>query len=886
MQLLQQPVKLSSITMAKGSLIQSCKCFLILIILHFVTCEEYYVQNDPCNENPCVTLSSLVSSIMSRRRSDNITLHFASGNHNLESDLIVQDINSFVIFAEPFSSSTRIICDRDTKFEFRNVSSIAITGINFIGCSGNQLKSVGQFYITNCTFYNHPEVDGTTLNIAESTAYLEKVAFLSLAENVKYRVDTSLQPQENCTLDSETIYRILVNNSITVVTQSLFHKSVIGVGAVIRSVESSNIAISNSTFMNNRASCCSNMTCAGAILRVSQGRMHIHDSRFDYNQGIIADISESVARFTYNLFSNHLRLYSQSIYNRLNESIIYALGSNLNVSHSTFDNSTLTTITAHYSNASIDHNTFTDNSGVFLMFLKYINVVHLHHNEFTNNTVYDLIGLFVEWITITLNEFVSNRVDFGLVEIMHNIQPENITNNIFVNNYATYDLYINSYCKPGLSTSLGSSRCIKCPERWYLNLLGLLITAFVAGILLIVFMLALNLTIDVGTLNGILFYANIMAANMQAYFPLSSTPNISTVFISWLNLDIGFDVCAFEGMAIDTKALLQLAFPAYVVLLIIIIIVTSEYSSRFAKLVGKGNPVAVLATMILITFIKLFKSIIGSESLLYYQPAYGSLNFNPQNFIVFSKKYTFSYTKIGMALIAISSLIAPLGFLFTALVFFWQWLIQYQDKVIFKWVRYQKLQHFMEPYHAPYTAKHRYWTGLLLTVRIALFCVSAINFSRDPRVDFVSTIFVIGFLILFKGVVAKRIYKNILLDVMETAIYFNMVFFAAFSWYSLDVGGNQTAVAHVSVTIIMALLLAVIVFHVLRFTNIYKLSRIRKSFKWIISKVTENKPVKEDVNEDELDEIDGVLLERAKPPYISYSVLQLSQDNETDFFNY
>ena len=49
--------------------------------------------------------------------------------------------------------------------------------------------------------------------------------------------------------------------------------------------------------------------------------------------------------------------------------------------------------------------------------------------------------------------------------------------------------------------------------------------------------------IAVGTLNGILFYANIVAANADTYFLPFMTPGIVAVFISWLNLDIGFDAC-------------------------------------------------------------------------------------------------------------------------------------------------------------------------------------------------------------------------------------------------------------------------------------------------------------------------------------------------------
>ena len=90
----------------------------------------------------------------------------------------------------------------------------------------------------------------------------------------------------------------------------------------------------------------------------------------------------------------------------------------------------------------------------------------------------------------------------------------------------------------------------------------------------------MNITIAIGTLNGLLFYANIVAANRVVLLPYPE-PNSITVFISWLNLELGIDVCYIEGMDIYMKTWLQLAFPIYIIFLIVLVIVISQYSSRF-----------------------------------------------------------------------------------------------------------------------------------------------------------------------------------------------------------------------------------------------------------------------------------------------------------------
>ena len=130
-------------------------------------------------------------------------------------------------------------------------------------------------------------------------------------------------------------------------------------------------------------------------------------------------------------------------------------------------------------------------------------------------------------------------------------------------------------CKPGLSVPLGSSRCLHCPTYWP----GLLVTIFLvfilSGIGLVALILALNLTVAVGTLNAIIFYANIMAANQSAFFPTSEVSFASVlILISWLNFDLGIDTCFIDGMDTYIKTWLQLAFPVYIIFLVIVVIKT------------------------------------------------------------------------------------------------------------------------------------------------------------------------------------------------------------------------------------------------------------------------------------------------------------------------
>ena len=367
-------------------------------------------------------------------------------------------------------------------------------------------------------------------------------------------------------------------------------------------------------------------------------------------------------------------------------------------------------------------------------------------------------------------------------------------------------------CKPGLSVSLGSSKCVHCPTYWPALLVTITIVFIVSGIGLVAFLLALNLTVAIGTLNAIIFYANIVAANKSALFP--SGVSFASVFISWLNFDLGFDVCFFNGMGTYIKMWLQLAFPAYIIILVVVIIQLSYYFDAFGRLVGKKYPVATLATLILLSYAKLLQTIItafSSATLVYPDGSKKTLWLPDATIEYFTSKHA------GLFFTAV--LILLVGLLYTLLLFSWQWFLCCPRKRV-KWIRNPKLSAFMEIYHVPYTPNHRYWTGLLLLVRVSVYLVSAFNPSGDPRVTLSSTVFILTSLVIYIATFGVRMYKNCFINAMETLTYFNIIALSIFTWYTIDADTNhQTAVTNISIGITFIQLTAVILYHVYKHTN-------------------------------------------------------------------
>ena len=324
------------------------------------------------------------------------------------------------------------------------------------------------------------------------------------------------------------------------------------------------------------------------------------------------------------------------------------------------------------------------------------------------------------------------------------------------------------------------------------------------------------MTVAVGSLNGLIFYANIVYANESILLPFQPR-NFITVFISWLNLDLGIDTCYFSGMGTYIKTWLQLAFPTYVILLVVLVIIISSYSAKFSNLIGKKDPVATLATLILLSYAKLleicYKSL--SVGILEYPDGSSEMLWLPDATV----KYL-SGKHIPLFIVAV--LILLLGLVYTALLFSWQWLLYLPRWRIFKWSRNPKIQTFIETYHKPYTPKHRYWTGLLLIVRIVLYLVAATNVSNDPTIALTALNFTVCCIFALKQFFGSRLYRKWSVDVLETFFYLNILFFIIFTWYSLDSpASNQKAAAYTSVATTFIALLLIILYHVYTYTSVF-----------------------------------------------------------------
>ena len=362
-------------------------------------------------------------------------------------------------------------------------------------------------------------------------------------------------------------------------------------------------------------------------------------------------------------------------------------------------------------------------------------------------------------------------------------------------------------CSANASLVLGSSRCMQCSD----NYLSLIIVFAFAGIALVFFLFILKLTVASGTINGLIFYANIVQVNSFIFYKQVNT-NLLTVFISWLNLDFGIETCFYNGMDASSKAWLQFVFPIYVWSLVGVIILISHFSRRITSLLG-SNPIAVLATLFLLSYARILRTLVDALSFRFLDyPDLKTVAIWPYdgNIEYFSEKHTPLFI---IALLSLIFLFLP----FTLLLFLGQWLQTLQAKTEWRflsWINKPTFRAFLDAYHAPYTSSHRYWTGLLLIVRCVLFVL--LHTSRDTRVDLFTLSSAVTGLITFVLATAG-IYRNHSFSILEASFFLNLVLLATATSLVSIVGNSQlqAAVPLTSLSIAFMTFVGIVIYHIL-----------------------------------------------------------------------
>ena len=367
----------------------------------------------------------------------------------------------------------------------------------------------------------------------------------------------------------------------------------------------------------------------------------------------------------------------------------------------------------------------------------------------------------------------------------------------FVLDNSLSDLYCNDNrngtlcgkCKTNYSTMFGSDKCHNNCSNLYLLTIPLYA---VAGLLLVVALFALRLTVATGTINGVIFYANVMGLVMRFLIENHSPIHIRIfhVIISLLNLELGFPICFYSGMTPAAKVGLQFVFPVYVWSLVLLLVLLSKYSVRLTNLIMNSS-VQVLATLFYLSFAKILRNVIDIVSYSSLQSiesyiSYGSLYFrSPTSKIV----WFYDGSDYGHGIHGF--------YLLLAVVFCVLFLLPYGVFSLgftcscrpFNKMRFS-LKPFRDAYCGPFKDKWRFWFGLRLWVTALLYAISGGLQGHDTNAMFLVHLLVVGTLILLQAIVQP--FRNVVIAILDT--FFMLNYWFVLELYLLSkIGSNSAA---------------------------------------------------------------------------------------------
>ena len=406
-------------------------------------------------------------------------------------------------------------------------------------------------------------------------------------------------------------------------------------------------------------------------------------------------------------------------------------------------------------------------------------------------------------------------------------------------------------CQSHLSIMLGSNHCGNC-SNWYIFMLPIFA---LAGIVLVAVLMFLNLSVSFGTINGLLFYVNMVKLNEAFFFPNGSVPVVSQ-FISWLNLDLGIDICFFDGLDGYWNTWLQFAFPAYLFLLVGGIILGCRYSVWVCRLCG-SHAVPALATLFLMSYVKILLTVTRALSM-------SQLPCNDSILTVWSVDGTIAYgSGKHLPLVIFSCFILVVGLAYPILVLCAPLLERYSHRCIplHRWNPVAKFKPLLDAYGGPYKDKYRFWTGVTLMVRL----IVTVTFSFTSGELFVINAFIIITIVMAIFTFwsfTKGVYKSIYLSTLETVHLLNIFTLCTVSLTVVFlISTHYQIVTIISVSLSFGVFLVTMAMHFKRSFNLKQIKR-KLGFK--------DRPVYIQVPQTSADEDDKEDRPIGSPPSIVY----------------
>ena len=307
-------------------------------------------------------------------------------------------------------------------------------------------------------------------------------------------------------------------------------------------------------------------------------------------------------------------------------------------------------------------------------------------------------------------------------------------------------------CQHEFSMVFGSSKCMKCANKY----IFISVIIVIAGIILVALLYFLKLTVTNGSINGVIFYANIISINDSAFLINGNLYEPLKLFISFTNLDLGIETCFYNGMDSYVKMWLQLFFPFYLITIVTIIIIVSRYSYKIQRLTHTRS-LPVVATLLLLSYTSVLRAV---STVLF---SYSTITKLPsgQQKLVWSIDASVQIFEFKFILLSITCLILFLILIpFNFVLLFTRYLAWF--KIVY---RFKPL---LDAFQGSYKYQYYYWIAINILVRNLFYVVSVFTLELSL---IVSTLVLVMFTAL-NGYIQPN--KNNLINIQELLLLVNL----------------------------------------------------------------------------------------------------------------
>ncbi len=372
-------------------------------------------------------------------------------------------------------------------------------------------------------------------------------------------------------------------------------------------------------------------------------------------------------------------------------------------------------------------------------------------------------------------------------------------------------------CSKGYSIVFGSSDCMPCSNWWLLTIA----VYAVIGPLLIYILYTLNLTITIGTVNGILFYAQ--AANVGILPFLNYFPNtwllskLFNIFLSSLNFNLGFRVCFYDGMNEIQKTGLTLIFPFYLLITVVLIIVVSRYSTWLSNKTSSSS-LQVLVTVSHISVSKLSVTIIDvfTPVTVYVGNYTRKVWYRDGNVGFYDGSNMQLFILMGLTVVSVTIVLVP----YFVLLIGGRFLIR---RAMF----HNRFRAVYEALHGPYKENRRFWFLMRQVLLMTMFVTySVLRGTAIHLVILVTLLLLVMFLIVQEHL---KPFKNRLIGILDSSIMMNLILVYSVAWF--QAAGLRAP--HLQVLYIFVSILVIIVFVTFLLVLCYHVWLLCRSFKCV-----------------------------------------------------